>query len=53
MKTTELKLTEKELTLLAHGLYAKFSDEQLESRPDSLASKLLDKLYLAKDKLKK
>ena len=53
MKTTELKLTEKELRLLTNGLYGKFSDEQLESRPDSLASKLLEKLYLAKDKLSK
>jgi hypothetical protein len=52
MKTRELKLSEKELRLLTSGLFAKFSDEQLENNPNSLASKLLDKLYDAKESLK-
>jgi hypothetical protein len=46
MKTTEL--TNKELNLLINGLYARFSDEQLENNPNSLAAKLMDKLYEAK-----
>tara|TARA_R100000656_G_scaffold124772_2_gene103789 strand:+ start:53 stop:241 length:189 start_codon:yes stop_codon:yes gene_type:complete len=39
-----LKLTEKELNLLIDGLYARFDVETLEKNPESLASKLMDKL---------
>jgi len=51
MKTTEL--TNKEINLLIEGLFARFSYEQLESNNSSLASKLLDKLFDARDEIKK
>lgn len=47
MKTKEL--TNKELNLLIDGLYARFSDEQLENNPNSIAAKLMDKLFEAKE----
>jgi hypothetical protein len=46
MKTTEL--TSKEINLLIKGLYSIYSDEVLDNNPDSLAAKLIDKLYDAK-----
>lgn len=44
MKTTKLQLTEKELRLLTDALYHRWG-EKLEEKPESLASKLLEKLY--------
>tara|TARA_R100000995_G_C3386747_1_gene78541 strand:+ start:205 stop:354 length:150 start_codon:yes stop_codon:yes gene_type:complete len=49
MKTTELTLTDKELRLLMDGLYTRWGD-RLEEKPESLAAKLMDKLYELKTK---
>tara|TARA_R100001244_G_scaffold116602_1_gene86715 strand:- start:5263 stop:5448 length:186 start_codon:yes stop_codon:yes gene_type:complete len=48
METTELKLTNKEVNLLIDGLYSRFDYKKLEDNPESLAAKLMDKLYDAK-----
>ncbi len=53
MKTTELALTEKELNLLMDALYKRHGLGTLEENPESLASKLMDRLYDSKDKFKK
>jgi hypothetical protein len=53
MKTTQLQLTEKELRLLTDALYHRWGFEKLEEKPESIASKLLEKLYDSKDELKK
>ena len=53
MKTKELKLTEKELNLLMDALYKRWSLGTLEEKPESLARKLMDRLYDTKDEFKK
>ena len=53
MKTTELTLTDKELNLLLDALYTRWPLGTLEAKPESLASKLMERLYDAKDELKK
>ena len=52
-QTTELNLSRKELNLLIDGLYARFDYKKLEDNPDSLAAKLMDKLYEAKEQSRK
>jgi len=51
-KTLKLELTEKELNLLMDGLYKRHSLGTLESKPESLAAKLMEKLYDIKDEQK-
>jgi hypothetical protein len=53
MKTTELTLTEKELNLLMDALYTRWPLGTLDEKPESLASKLMERLYDSKDKFKK
>jgi len=53
MKTTELKLSEKELNLLMDALYKRWGLGTLEENPESLARKLMDRLYDTKDEFKK
>ena len=52
MKTTELTLTEKELNLLMDALYTRHGLGTLEEKPESLAAKLMERLYDTKDEFK-
>jgi hypothetical protein len=49
METKALNLTNKELNLLIDGLYTRWGFGTLEGKPESLASKLMDKLYDARE----
>jgi|TARA_R100000084_G_scaffold83996_1_gene39421 hypothetical protein len=49
MKNKVLKLSEKELNLLMDALYRRWGIGTLEHYPKSLARKLMDRLYDAKD----
>lgn len=51
-KTANFKLTESEVNVLLGALYSRFSIEQLEENPKSVAFGLVEKLYDAKDIIK-
>tara|TARA_R100000544_G_scaffold24086_1_gene12116 strand:+ start:1290 stop:1469 length:180 start_codon:yes stop_codon:yes gene_type:complete len=49
MKTTELELSQKELGLLLDAMYSRWSGGgAADARPESLAAKLIEKLYYSK-----
>jgi|TARA_R110001583_G_scaffold68968_2_gene195834 hypothetical protein len=52
MENKELTLTEKEVNILISSLYTRFSDDTLENNPETVAAKLLNKLYDKKDEFK-
>lgn len=51
-KTANFKLTESEVNVLLGALYSRFTTEQLEENPKSVAFGLVEKLYNAKDTIK-
>jgi len=51
MKTTELELSQKELNLILSALYVRF--EEATENQDTLVGRLTNRLYDAKDELKK
>ena len=53
METKKLQLTEKELNLLMDALYVRWGLGTLEENPESLARKLMTRLYETKDEFKK